>query len=70
MEDDQLAVARTPNVELDPVRPDVDRPLEGGKRVLGDAGAPDAAMCDYELRYATTTESASMRIAIRSPRFT
>jgi hypothetical protein len=69
MEDDQLAVARTPDVELDPVRPEVDCPLEGGKRVLGDIGAPGASMCnDAGSAYrATTTESARIRMAIRSP---
>jgi hypothetical protein len=44
MKDDQLAVAGAPDVELDHVRPELDRPLESGKRVLGHAGAPDAAM--------------------------
>ena len=82
VEDDQLAVARAPDVELDHVRPEADRLLEGGQRVLGDTGAPGAAMCNDagtlprrrgkcygSVRCATTTESARMRMAIRSPSF-
>jgi hypothetical protein len=74
MKGDQLAVARPPDVELDPVRAELDRLLEGCQRVLGDPGAPDAAMCNDAgtvARYrAMTTESARMRTAIRSPTFT
>jgi hypothetical protein len=78
VEDEQLAVASAADVELDPVRAELDRTLEGCERVLGDSGARRAAMGDYfqaqcaagaESR-ATTTESESTRMATRSPRFT
>src|SRR5437763_13341176 len=60
MEEDQLAVARAPDVELDHVRPEVDRPLEGRQRVLGNTGAPGAAMGDHVW---TVAEAAGRRFA-------
>jgi len=76
VEDDQLAVTGATDVELDPVRTELDRSLEGGERVLGNTGAPGAAMCDdFQAQRAAgscamTTESARMRMAMRSPGFT